>query len=187
MDLRVVAFNPGNRDDFFAFHSRAGGECFCTAWWVPTWEEWAETGAESKRQLRTELLTRGEYDGYLLHADNEVVGWCQAGQRDRLSKVLDQFELTIDPKTWTITCFQIDPEMHRKGLAAHLLGEVLQHLRKKGVSRVEVFPKIDISLQSHQQWTGPLKMYESAGFKKVRNNQSRAIYEIYLHDRDKVP
>lgn len=76
--------------------------------------------------------------------------------------------------------------MHRKGLAAHLLGEVLQHLRKKGVSRVEVFPKIDISLQSHQQWTGPLKMYESAGFKKVRNNQSRAIYEIYLHDRDKV-
>lgn len=88
MDLRVVAFNPGNRDDFFAFHSRAGGECFCTAWWVPTWEEWAETGAESKRQLRTELLTRGEYDGYLLYADNEVVGWCQAGQRDRLSKIL---------------------------------------------------------------------------------------------------
>ena len=183
MNLRVVAFNPGNREDFFDFHNRVGGECFCTAWWVPIWEEWAETTAESNRQLRMGLLSRGEYDGYLLYADDEVVGWCQVGLRDRLGKVLSQFELTINPKIWAITCFQIDPEMHRRGLAAHLLGEVLQHLHKKGVSRVEVYPKIDIHLPDRQQWTGPLKMYERAGFKKVRENHSRAIYEIYLHDQ----
>jgi ribosomal protein S18 acetylase RimI-like enzyme len=180
MTFRVEAFNPGNREDFFAFHSRVGGECFCTAWWVPSWEEWAETNAESNRQLREELLKRGEYDGYLLYAEDQVVGWCQVGQRDRLAKILSQFNLTIDPNTWAITCFQINPEMHREGLAANLLRKVLKHLQKKGVARVEVYPKMDTSLAGHQQWTGPLKMYEKAGFSKLRENKSRAVYEIQL-------
>jgi len=182
MELRVEVFNPGNREDFFAFHSRVGGECFCTAWWVPSWEEWAETNAEINLQLREDLLQRGEYDGYLLYANGKVVGWCQAGQRDRLGKILSQFNLTIDPHTWAITCFQIDPNMHRERLAAHLLGKVLEHLQKKGIRRVEVYPKLDEKLAGQHQWTGPLKMYEEAGFNKVRENKSRAVYEIQLHN-----
>ncbi len=182
MKLRVEAFNPGNREDFFDFHNRVDGDCFCTAWWVPSWEEWSDTNAESNRELRQDLLRRGEYDGYLLYDDQKVVGWCQAGQRDRLGKVLSQFNLNIDPLTWTISCFKIDPEMRRKGLASHLLAEVLSYLGKKGVERVEVYPKIDTELPEHQQWTGPMKMYEEAGFQKVRNNQTRAIYEINLHE-----
>lgn len=180
MALSVEVFNPGNREDFFDFHSRVGGACFCMAWWVPTWEEWMESVAEGNRAGREQLLKQGEYDGYLLYKDERVVGWCQVGLRDRLGKVLSQFNLTLAPKIWAITCFQIDPEFHRQGMASHLLTAVLEHLQKKGVARVEVYPKIDASLPAEQQWTGPLSMYEKAGFQKVRDNNSRAIYAINL-------
>ncbi len=180
MKIRVQAFNPGNREDFFELHSRVGAECFCTAWWVPTWEEWSKTTAESNRQTRMELLTKGEFDGYLIYADDQAVGWCQVGLRDRLAKILEQFNLTIDPKTWAITCFQIDPQFQRTGLASQLLSHILDHLRKKGLERVEVYPKMDAALPANQHWTGPLLTYEKAGFSKVRENKSRAVYAISL-------
>ena len=180
MKIRVETFNPGNREDFFEFHSRVGGECFCTAWWVPTWEEWSKTTAASNRQTRMELLTKGEFDGYLIYADDQAVGWCQVGLRDRLAKVLEQFNLTIDPKTWAITCFQIDPQFQKTGLASQLLSHVLDHLQKKGVERVEVYPKLNAALPANQHWTGPLLMYQKAGFSKVRKNKSRAVYAISL-------
>lgn len=180
MELRVEAFSPSHREDFFEFHTRVGGECFCTAWWVPTWQEYMDASPEDTRRLREELLKQGQYDGYLLYADDKMVGWCQAGQRDRLGKLLGQFSLDIDPKTWAITCFQIDPDFQRKGLAEHILKEVLAHLSRKGVKRVEAYPKIDISLPGHQQWTGPRSMYEKAGFALVRENNTRAVYVIRL-------
>ncbi|MQC26084.1 MAG: GNAT family N-acetyltransferase [Chloroflexi bacterium] len=176
MDIRIEPFNPGNREDFFDFHSRVGGECFCTAWWTPTWEEYAQASAEDNLARREKLLGEGEYDGYLIYADDKVAGWCQVGQRDRLGKVLEQFTLTFEPRTWAITCFQIDPTYQRQGLAAALLEAVIRDLGQRGVKRLEAFPKIDINLPGHQQWTGPITLYEKAGFKKLRDNRSRAVF-----------
>ena len=176
MTYRVQAFNPGNRKDFFEFHSRVGGECFCSAWWVDTWEEWLAQSGEENRQLREELLKRGEYDGYLIYDGDKAIGWCQVGAQDRFGKLLTQFNLTLDPRTWAITCFQIDGDYQRQGVASLLLEAVMQQLSQKGVPRVVAFPKIDISLPAHQQWTGPKAMYERAGFELVRENQTRAIY-----------
>ena len=176
MDLRAEPFNPSNRSDFFEFHTRVGGECYCTAWWLRTWQEYMDASPETTRKAREQLLEEGEYDGFLLYDGDKVVGWCQVGQRDRLAKVLEQFQLTIDPRTWAITCFQIDPDYHRQGLAAHVLAEVVEELRQRGVKRVEAYPKIDITLPGHQQWTGPLGLYEAAGFRKLRDNNTRAVY-----------
>jgi ribosomal protein S18 acetylase RimI-like enzyme len=179
--FRVDAFNPGNREDFFDFHSRVGGECFCTAWWVDSWEEWANTTAASNRTLRENLLSKGNYDGYLIYADDIVVGWCQVGLRDRLGKILHQFSLSFAPDTWAITCFQIDPNYRHQKMASRLLRAVIEHLRKKGIKRIEAYPKIDVKLSDPQQWTGKKNMYEEAGFSLVRENNSRAIFEIQLN------
>lgn len=176
MAYRVEVFGPQNRKDFFEFHSRVGGECFCTAWWMRSWEEFLEASAEERRAYREELLQHGEYDGYLLYDGDKAIGWCQVGQRDRLAKVLEQFALTLDPRSWAITCFQIDPAYQRKGVASELLKVVVQELSQRGIRRVEAFPKLDTELPAHQQWTGPKALFEKAGFELVKENNTRAVY-----------
>ncbi len=177
---RVSPFNPSNRKDFFEFHTRSGDNCFCSAWWVDTWEGWLEQSPQENRALREDLLAKGDYDGYLLYHDERVIGWCQVGTRDRFAKLLSQFDLTIDPKTWAISCIRIDENFQRKGAATYLLGEILSSLSKKGIERVEAYPKLDSKLSAIHQWTGPKGLYEKAGFKLVKENESRAIYAIEL-------
>ena len=94
-------------DDFFRLHSEENGcgWCCCVAWWVPTWEGWGDRSANENRALREKLFKQGEYDGYLLYVDDEPVGWCQVGPRDRLEKLVGQFSLAPDPSAWAITCF----------------------------------------------------------------------------------
>jgi ribosomal protein S18 acetylase RimI-like enzyme len=184
MSFHIESFGPSNRDDFFEFHSRVGGECFCTAWWMRTWEEFLEADAVQTRAFRENLLGQGEYDGYLIYDENKVIGWCQVGQRDRLAKILEQFSLTINPRVWAITCFRIDSEYQRRGVASELLKNVLDELGKKGIEVVEAYPKIDTELAGDQQWTGPKNMYERAGFSLIKENNSRAVYSIKLR---KVP
>lgn len=177
---KVEAFNPGKRSDFFDFHTRIGGECFCTAWWVDSWEEWQKQSPQENLKLRENLMDQGEYDGFLIYEDSIVIGWCQGGSRDRFGKLLSQFQLTIDPKTWAISCIRIDPAYQGKGVASFLISAVLEKLRHKGITRVEAYPKIDISLPGHQQWTGPRRLYENAGFKLIRKNNTRSVYAIDL-------
>jgi len=178
MKLRVSSFNPSNRDDFFEFHQRVGGECFCTAWWVDPWEDWLKRNPDENKKLREELLAAGEYDGFLIYDDEKVIGWCQVGAQDRFSKLLSQFTLTLDPKAWAITCFRVDSEYRRKGVASEMLRGVINKLGQKGVERVVAFPKIDVSLPSDEQWTGPKAIYENAGFRMVKENKTRAVYYL---------
>jgi ribosomal protein S18 acetylase RimI-like enzyme len=180
MRKEVRRFEAALRNDFYRLHSDANdaGLCFCVAWWVPTWDGWGERSAAENRQLRESLCARGEYDGYLLYVDDAPAGWCQAGLRDRLAKLAQQFALAPDPATWAITCFQIAPAYRRQGLAAFLLGEVLSDLRMRGVRRVEAFPKRGADLDADDLWNGPETMFRAAGFSVVRDDLRRPVLAI---------
>jgi len=95
MIISVVPLDTSRREDFYRVHSESHGcgWCNCVAWWVPTWEEWGERTADLNRALREELFSGRQYDGYLLYAEDRPVGWCQCGPRDRLPKLVQQFEL----------------------------------------------------------------------------------------------
>src|SRR5207248_3911428 len=125
--IEVHRFEPARRADFDRLHCAADGAewCQCTAWWTPTWEEFAARTAEENRAHRDALCARGEWDGYLLYEDHAPAGWCQAGPRDRLAKLARQYALAPDPGAWAITCFRTAPARRRRGLAARLLAGVL--------------------------------------------------------------
>ncbi len=57
MRREVVRFDTSRREDFFRLHSDANeaGWCQCVAWWVPSWDGWADRTAEENRRLRDEL------------------------------------------------------------------------------------------------------------------------------------
>ncbi len=180
MHRQVHRFDPSHRADFFRLHSEANGcgWCFCVAWWAPTWDGWGERTTEENRALRKLLLDRGEYDGYLMYVNDAPVGWCQVGPRDRLDKLVRQFDLAPDPDIWAVTCFQIAPAYRRQGLAALMLQEVLRDLRERGVRRVEAFPKRGESLDAADLWNGPESMFRAAGFRVIRDDPQRPVLAL---------
>ena len=177
MQLKVVRFDKDNRDDFFELHSEkyGGGLCYCVAWWVETWEGWGQRTASENRRFREELLDQGNYDGYLAYILDKPVGWCQVGPRDRLKKLVRQFDLESDPGVWAITCFHITPAHRCQGLASIMLRAVLENLSRQGIKKVEAFPRHDNPTSEDDLWTGPKKMYLKAGFKELAINEKITI------------
>lgn len=179
----VVAIKPLDRSrvaDFFALHGAPPFEwCHCVAWEVPTWEGWGERTAEENRALRQELFASGRFDGYLLYADHRPVGWCQCGPRDHWPKLARQFELAPSPGTFAVTCFCMRPGVRRRGYAHALLAAVLEDLRKRGVRRVEAFPRRGAH-EDGEVWTGPMGLFERAGFQVVKDDPRRPVLALEL-------
>ena len=179
-ELQVVRFDASRTADFFAVHSAANGAdwCYCAAWWAPTWDGWGERSAERNRELRSELLQRGEYDGYLLYVEGRVAGWCQVGPRDRLPKLVEQFRLQPNAGAWAVTCFLIAPSHRRQGLASYMLDEVVEDLRHSGVNRIEAFPRRGSELDEFELWNGPEALFLRAGFEVVVEDPARPVLAL---------
>lgn len=173
---RVERLGPSGRADFFRLHSPENGEgwCCCTAWWTETWDGWGERTEAENRALRESLFDRGEWDGYLLYAGDEPVGWCQAGPRDRLAKLVAQFGRPPDPGAWAVTCFVVAPPFRRRGAARALLRGVLRDLAERGAARVEAFPRPGAA-EPGEMWTGPEALYLEAGFTPIARSGGRVI------------
>lgn len=166
-ELEVVRFDEIRRDDFARLHSDANGAgwCRCVAWWVPTWEGWGDRTAAQNAELRDALCDAGHYDGYLAYDAGEPVGWCQAGPRDRLEKLVQQLELEPDPAVWAITCFLVAPSHRHRGVARALLRHALADFHRLGVTRVEAYPREGAGLDEGELWTGPAALFLAEGFR----------------------
>ena len=183
--LEVLRLDAERMDDFALVHGEANGAgwCHCVAWWVPTWQGWGERSADDNRAFRQRLCQRGEYDGYLLYVDGQPAGWCQVGPRDRLSKLVTQFELAPAPDTWAVTCFFIAPAHRGRGLAAHLLARVIEDVRGRGAGRLEAFPRRaphGSTLATLDLWNGPEAMFRAAGFDVIRDDPTRPVLALVL-------
>lgn len=178
--IRVAHFAPALREDFFRLHTAQedGGWCFCSAWWLDTWEGWGGRSASQNREVRQGLLDAGEYDGYLLYVDDQPAGWCQVGRRDRLVKLVRQFGQPPDAGVWAITCFMIAPGFRGQGLASRLLQDVLADLQQQGVRYVEAYPKRGVDLAIEDLWTGPEAMFIRAGFEILRDDPARPVLRL---------
>jgi GNAT superfamily N-acetyltransferase len=181
--------DASRREDFYRVHCRLNGAdwCYCVAWMVPTWEGWGQRTAEENRALREKLFRQSRYDGYILYLDDEPIGWCQCGPRDRLPKLLRQFQLKRDPDVWAITCWIIAPRWKKKGLAHLFLAEILKDLQARGVSRVQAFPRRGQELPDEDVWTGPEAIYRQAGFVLEQEDPQKPIYGKRLSAKGDIP
>jgi ribosomal protein S18 acetylase RimI-like enzyme len=185
LNLDVLPLTAERVDDFFRLHSveQGCGWCYCVAWWTPTWQGWGERTAEENYKMRMDLFDQGHHDGYLAYREGEPIGWCQVGRRDRLPKLLDQFDLaqaSEGPDIWSITCFLVAPKWRRKKVATTMLAAILDDLRARGVEIVEAYPKRDDAMDDLDLWNGAESMYLQAGFEVVRDHDERPILRILL-------
>jgi len=178
MAIIVRPLDASRVEDFYRIHSPEHGTdwCYCTAWWVETWDGWGERTAAENKALREKLFGQNHYDGYLLYVDGHPAGWCQCGRRDRFTKLLQQYKLERDPRVWAITCLLIIPPFRKQGSAHGFLDEILGDLKSKGVQRIQAFPRRGGKLLDEDVWTGPEQIYRRAGFRLERDDSGRPIY-----------
>ncbi len=175
--LEVRRLDAHRLPDFWALHSDANGHgwCRCVAWWVPTWDGWAERTAEANVTLRQGLFDAGIFDGYLGYEGDVPVAWSQAWPLGAFPKLLSSFDLEAGADDWMIGCFVVAPARRRLGVAAGLLDGVLEDLATRGASQVFAFPKRGSDLDQDDLWNGPESMLRNAGFTLVRDDPSRPV------------
>lgn len=176
--------------DFEALFGAKGacGGCWCQSWRVLQGGKlWEETKGEKAHQLTRSLILTGRMTGLLAYDGDKPVGWCSYGPRvvfPRLERV-KAYRRDDTEGIWSITCFFIPKEYRHKNLARQMLGAALRFMKKRHVRIVEAYPvppTLDgTKLPGAFVWTGPLAIFEKAGFEIVqRISHSRPLVRLQL-------
>ena len=121
--------------------------------------------------------------GYLAYDDGEVVGWCNVNDKLNYEKISARKELQTEDddhkKVKAIICFNIAPDMRKKGIATKLLKRICDDSAAENYDFVEAYPyKGEPS--SFDCYSGPAAMYEKFGFAVYRELNHELIVRKHL-------
>lgn len=133
------------------------------------------------------LVESGQARGILAFAGKTPVAWCTFGPRTAFPR-LDRtraYQRDDTAGIWSIPCFFILKDYRRQGVATQLLACALAEIRNLGGKEVEAYPvpltKAGESLPAVFAFTGPLPLFEAAGFEVVqRTSYSRPLVRLRL-------
>lgn len=129
-----------------------------------------ERSAKNRRDKKT-LVDEERSHGILVYAGGQPVGWCQYGLREELPRIdagrnYRKLALRDDAeKLWRITCFFVDADFRRKGVARVALTAALSSIKEKGGGIVEAYPAT--SMRAVGTWFGTVGMFEREEFRTV--------------------
>jgi len=98
------------------------------------------------------------------------VGWVQYGPKPELprldnSKTYQSLNLDNEgKKLWRVTCFFVDRNNRKRGVAGFGLNAALSSIKKNGGGVVEAYPSTKPSKGASLMWSGTVSMFENAGF-----------------------
>lgn len=127
-------------------------------------------------QNRTEKEARvraGRAHAALVYDAFACIGWCQFGPTDELPRIKRQRAYREDASErpdWRITCFFVDKDYRRHGVASAALQGAMREIARLGGGTVESFPEAveGRSVAGSFLHNGTVSMFERHGFKRVR-------------------
>ena len=143
--------------------------CYCLESHLCKEENERLKAKEERRQKAKELIESGIMSGYLVYEGDHVVGWCNAGEKDRYAPLCGNKEYMAedgaDGRIMAVYCIDIAPGYRGKGIAHLLLTRIIDDARKEGCSCVKGYPFSDRTLE--YQFHGPIRLYEAHGFRMI--------------------
>jgi GNAT superfamily N-acetyltransferase len=124
--------------------------------------------AEKERRVHD-----GQAHAALVYDGQAVVGWCQFGPTDELPRIKHKkayLEGLTDLPDWRITCFFVDRDYRRKGIASAALKGALREISRLGGGTVESYPE-DVagrSVSAPFLHNGTVAMFKREGFEQSR-------------------
>ena len=148
-------------------HNGVWGGCWCMSFHA----EGVGTGrtrSDKKRRVR-----EGHAHAALVYDGATCVGWCQFGPTDELPRIKHKRAYTAGLTklpAWRITCFFVDRDYRRSGVAAAALKGALSEITRLGGGTVESYPEDaqGRSVSGSFLHNATVSMFERHGFRRVR-------------------
>src|SRR5712691_9280389 len=149
-------------------HNGVWGGCWCVAYHLKPSE--SNTTATSRRAHKEKLVRANRSHAALVYDGADVVGWCQFGPPAELPARMSGYKkLGVAHPDWRITCFFIDRNRRKEGVAKAALGGALRLIAAKGGGTVDAYP-IDTRGKPFSRravWEGTKSMFDAAGFQSI--------------------
>src|SRR5437016_1217620 len=164
--------SPTTWPDFealFAKHNGVWGGCWCMFYHTKGKFLIKGHGPDNKKAKKA-LVKKRRTHGIIVYSNNTPVGWVQYGPKPELprldaSKTYQSLSLgNGGKKLWWITCFFVDRNNRRKGVAGFGLNAALASIKKKGGGAVEAYPPTKPNRGASLMWSGTVSLFEEAGF-----------------------
>lgn len=119
-----------------------------------------------------------------LYVDGVSIGWCNSNDKARFpTESTNGFQLyaPAEKREKAVLCFEIAPEYRGKGISSALLNRIVSDATAEGYLAVEGFPQVH---KERFQWdyTGPIRLYENAGFTVITKPDGKVIMRKELKD-----
>ena len=110
----------------------------------------------------------------------KVIGWCNAADIDSYKGFVPDFARdNMCGKTISIVYFEIAPEYRGQGIASAFIEQVCVDAKAKGYVAVEGYAKV-IEHRDEYDFTGPIHLYEKAGFSQIIEQNGVAVMRKLL-------
>jgi GNAT superfamily N-acetyltransferase len=152
-------------------HNGVWGGCWCT-YFHPRLAK-AERGPAAYRAYKERLVRQGDAHAALVFDGDAAVAWCQYGSPVELPNIYHKQEynagLTELPD-YRITCFFVDRDYRRKGVAGVALRGALDLIAESGGGLVEGYPQDtpDKRISASFLYSATRSVFERAGFEYDR-------------------
>jgi ribosomal protein S18 acetylase RimI-like enzyme len=149
-------------------HNGVWNGCWCIAYHVQRSQEPA-TVAE-RRAFKEQLVKANRSHAALVFDGDDVAGWCQFGPPSELpARMGGVARLGTPAPDWRITCFFVDRDHRRMGVADTALAGALRMIAAAGGGTVDGYPVaiVDKRYSSSFLWSGTESMFTKAGFERL--------------------
>ena len=125
------------------------------------------------RREKRKLVKKEQAHGVIVYAKGKPVGWCQYGPREELPRIdhsRNYRSLALkdeEERLWRITCFVVDKNYRKSGIASAALKATLESIRKQGGGLVEAVPVRKTDQGPGYMYTGTVSMFAREEFKIV--------------------
>ena len=146
-------------------HNGVWGGCWCVAFHLNRSQEKEWTGKH--RALKEKLVRANQAHAALVYNGADVVGWCQFGPPVELPARMSGFNRLGEAlPDWRITCFFVDRDHRKEGVAKAALQGALQLIGAKGGGKVDGYPIATKGkpYPSSFLWGGTQSMFTEFGF-----------------------
>jgi len=182
MTMTIKELTPALAADYFdffenrAFTDDSPYRCYCQRFQM-TKEQFRaeyenvpmdEIGLAARRTAERQIAS-GALRGYLAYIDGLCIGWCNVNDRANYPAGCvngPQYHAPAEAREKAVVCFEIAPECRGRGVATALLQRALNDAKAEGCAAVVSFP-VERETRFTWDYTGPVHMYEKAGFIKT--------------------
>ncbi len=167
------AVKPLGPDTWGAFaelverHNGVWGGCWCLAFHPKTPD--MGQSVEGNREVKRRLVSGGQAHAALVFDGDRAVGWCQYGSPEELPRITHRKEYEAGlsgPADYRLTCFFVDRDYRRGGVAETALRGALDLIATAGGGVVEAFPYDTHGEKANASflYNGTRVLFERVGF-----------------------